>query len=99
MRSIDSVIPYVRYVVDDAGSGRPIGADIHAIVRKSGERFRYASRIVGFQGCDEPMVVAVHSYLDVPINDADAEAMAVDYLEEIGWFEDHSSEHTADFIL
>ena len=37
-----------RFVVDDAGSARRIGADIHAGIRTAGAEFRYSSRLVVF---------------------------------------------------
>jgi len=79
-------LPYVSFVVDDAGSGRELGDDQHAIVRESGDQFTYASRLVGWQCGFEPLFVAVHSYLDVEIDDQDAEEIARDYLTERGWF-------------
>jgi len=82
----DRFLPYVSFVVDDAGSGRELGADQHAIVREAGDQFTYASRLVGWQCGFEPLFVAVHSYLDVEIDDQDAEEMARDYLEERKWF-------------
>lgn len=90
-------IPYVSFVVDDALNGRELNADIHAIVRTKGDQFEHSSRLVGWQCGFEPLFVAVHSYLDVHIDDDDAEELAKDYLEERGWF---SCEPTdADYIL
>lgn len=99
MLRFSDCIGYVGYVVDDSGSARKLGDDTHAIVRQAGSEFKHASRIVGFQCGFEPMCVAVHSYLDVKLNDAEAEEMAIEYLEEIGWFSNAESEHSADFIL
>jgi len=95
-------IPYVSYVVDDAGSGRHLGEDPHAIIRGCRDdatrgmgspctipavsAFEYRSVLVGWQCGFEPLFVAVHSYLDVRIDDADAEDMAAEYLEERNWF-------------
>lgn len=91
-------IPYVSFVVDDAFNGREIGADMHAIVRTKGnQRFKHCSRLVGWQCGFEPLFVAVHSYLDVHIDDADAEELAKDYLEERGWFSGEPTD--ADYIL
>lgn len=78
-------IPYVSYVVDDAGSGRALNADPHAIVR-SGIDFSHRSILIGWQCGFEPLFVAVHSYLDCHIDDDEAEELAKDYLSEIGWF-------------
>lgn len=87
--SRDEVIPLVCCVVDDAGCGRRLGQDIHAIVREVG-KFKYASRVVywGEPG-DEPLAIAVHSYLDVWLNDNEAIQLAIEYLNEIGDL-DHS---------
>jgi len=90
-------VPYVSFVVDDAGSGRELNADPHAIVRESGGEFKHRSVLVGWQCGFEPLFVAVHSYLDVQIDEEDAERMARDYLEERGWFA--NDEHNADFII
>lgn len=99
---------YVSYVVDDAGNGRGLGDDPHAIVREIGDNCRYgseatdtyhyASKLVGWQCGFEPLFVAVHSYLDVELDDCEAEEMAADYLEEIGWF-GASGRRDADYII
>ena len=105
MRREDAV-PYVGYVVDDALCGRELGADPHAIVREGGDDslpsrerkgFEYASRLVGWQCGFEPMFVAVHSYLDVHVEDDEAIDMASDYLQEIGWFSGEVTE--PDFVI
>lgn len=100
-------VRYVAYVVDDAGAGRKLGADMHAIVRPgnrgkrldqpeygpAGESLHcYPSVLVGWQGEKEPVFVAVHSYLDVRVDDDEARSMATDYLEEIGFFAGESRE-------
>lgn len=92
-------VPYVSFVVDDAGSGRCLGDDMHAIVRESGDAFQYASVLVGWQCGFEPLFVAVHSYLDVALTDDEAEDMAREYLEERNWFADPDSDHSADYII
>ena len=58
---------------------------------------QYPSRLVGWQCGFEPMFVAVHSCLDVQINDQDAEEIAQEYLAEIGWFSDEPTD--ANYIL
>jgi hypothetical protein len=85
-------IPHVAYVVDDAGSGRPLGDDQHAIVRNPHNNFdhsfeyKYPSVLVGWQrGQADPMFVAVHSYLDVELSDDEATDLARDYLAEFHW--------------
>ena len=75
-----------RFVIDDAGSARRIGADIHAGIRTAGAEFRYSSRLVVFGTPQDFFSVVVHSYLDVPVDDSEAESMAVDYLEELSMF-------------
>ena len=98
-------IPYVSYVVDDAGCGRSLGDDPHAVVRDTGSQglstdeggFNNSSVLVGWQCGFEPLFVAVHSYLDVRINDGEAEDMAAEYLEEIGWFSDNRVD--CDYII
>ncbi len=77
----NDAIPYVAYVVDDAGCGRSLGADPHAIVRVACGRdgawraptFRSdGAALAEFDRNDrpefEPLFVAVHSYL-VPLTE------------------------------
>ena len=79
-------VPYVSFVVDDTGCGRELGADQHAVIRNACEdKFSYPSRLIGWQCGFEPLFVAVHSYLDVELEDTEAEDMAREYLEERGW--------------
>jgi hypothetical protein len=59
--------------------------------------YRHPSVLVGWQCGFEPMFVAVHSYLDVAIDDADAEEIAQEYLAELGWFSDGITD--ADYII
>lgn len=80
----NDALPYVSFVVDDAGSGRELGADMHATTRETGHKYR--SVLVGWQCGFEPLFVAVHSYLDVELDDQDAEEMAQEYLAERNWF-------------
>lgn len=54
-------------------------------------------RLVGWQCGFEPLFVAVRSYLDVSLDDDEAEDIAKDYLTEIGWFADEPT--SADYIL
>lgn len=100
----EQAIPYVSYVVDDAGCGRSIGDDMHAIVRHGSPSKNaphddsfYPSVLVGWQCGFEPLFVAVHSYLDVKLDEDEAEEMAADYLEEKGWFGGERKE--ADYII
>jgi hypothetical protein len=91
-------MPYVVYVVDDALCGRRMGADMNAVIRERGEEV-YESRLVGWKCEGEPLFVAVHSYLNVFIEDAEAEELAADYLEEIGWCGENGGRRGADYIL
>ena len=101
-------IPYVSFVVDDAGSARILGADPHAIVRESTPgclpssqrpdgQFEYASVLIGWQCGFEPLFVAVHSYLDGRLDDDEAEEMARDYLAERNWFSEEPTD--CDYII
>lgn len=112
----EQALPYVSFVVDDSGNGREIGADPHAYVRP-GNRSRlltdnrtepesmcYPSVLVGWQCGFEPLFVAVHSCLDVRLDDDEAEEMAREFLEERGWFAANpgfptDDDHSADFII
>lgn len=89
---------YVSYVADDAGAGRKLGADPHAIIREVGDNYRYASKLVGWQCGFEPLFVAVHSCLDVALADDEAENLAAEYLDEIGWFGE-SGRCDADYVV
>jgi len=103
--------PYVAYVVDDSGNGRKLGEDPHAIVRDGNLAnldddngklnptiLTYPSVLVGWQCGFEPLFVAVHSYLDVRLDDDEAADLAVKYLDEIEWFSDLAC-HEPDFII
>ena len=91
----EQALPYVSFVVDDAGSGRELGADMHATTRESGHKYR--SVLVGWQCGFEPLFVAVHSYLDVELDDQEAEEMAQEYLAERNWFAGDPTE--ADYVI
>ena len=79
------LLPYVSFVVDDAGFGSP---DVKDWIRSSLSNVMYPSVLVvwEFKAVD-PMIVAVHSYLDVHLDDDEVSLLAEDYLEEtlIGW--------------
>ena len=98
MNRLDA-IPYVSFVVDDAGSGRELGADPHAIIREVGPEFDYPSVLVGWQCGFEPLFVAVHSYLDCQVDEEEAEELAREFLEERGWFDGSSRDHEPDYII
>lgn len=74
---------HVDYVCDDALMGEPLGANQHAIVREAGDVFKYGSRIVVARCTEGLKVVAVHSYLDVPITDEEASELVGDFMEEL----------------
>ena len=76
-------IEYVGHHVDDA-----LSTDLKPITDKT--------RLVGWQCGFEPMFVAVHSYLNCVICDDEAEELAIDLLEEIGWFSGETK--SPDFI-
>jgi hypothetical protein len=80
-------MPYVSFAIDDALSPRAI-KDIPA-----------NARLVGWQCGFEPLFVAVFSYLNVRIDDADAEDIARDYLQERKWFADNDNPPDADYII
>jgi hypothetical protein len=68
-------LTYVAYLLDDALTPRDL-ADL-----------KPDARLVGWQCGFEPMFVAVQSYIEgVRIEADEAEEIATDYLEEIGWF-------------
>ena len=77
----DEAISTIQYVVDDAGCGRRLGDDPHAILRTSGMDFKYESCIVVV---NSTIGVVVHSYLDTRMDGAEAIELALDYLKEIG---------------
>ena len=93
-------LPYVSFVVDDAGAARGIDDDPHAAVRPGNPTKRlddngppcYASVLIGWQCGFEPLFVAVHSYLDVRLDENEAIEMATDFLAEIKWFSDGPTE-------
>jgi len=98
----EKAIPFVSFVVDDAGSARRLNEDMYAIVREAGEpvrgeTYKYSSALVGWQCGFEPLFVAVHSYLDVELDNDRAEEMARDYLTERKWFTGEPRD--ADYII
>ena len=94
-------IPYIAYSVDDAGhachhqfdSGFQIRC-LSGISQNTPDDptydWKYPSVLVGWQCGAEPLFVAVHSYLDVHLDDDEAEEMAADYLAERKWFAPNS---------
>jgi hypothetical protein len=67
-------IPYIGYCVDDALAERVLSD-----MPKN-------ARLIGWQCGFEPMFVAVWSYLDVPLDDEEAEELAMALLIEKRWF-------------
>jgi hypothetical protein len=80
-------LEYVSYAVDDALSERD-----------PGEAPKNA-RLVGWQCGFEPLFVAVWSYLNVKLDDDEAENLAKDLLVEKQWFSDCENPPDADFII
>jgi hypothetical protein len=84
----EQALPYVSFCIDDALAERSID-DMPA-----------NARLVGWQCGFEPLFVAVWSYLNVELEDAEAEEIARDYLLERRWFSDHRSRNIeADYII
>ena len=76
-------IPYVSFVVDDSLS---VSRLRHNVRDYSPGGFQYPSVLVGWQCGFEPLFVAVHSYLDVELDDDEAIELATDFLSERNWF-------------
>lgn len=70
-------LPYVSFTIDDALSETQI---------RDGSQHKYRSVLVGWQCGFEPLFVAVHSYLDVSLEDDEAMELATDFLAERKWF-------------
>jgi len=81
----EQAIPYVSFCIDDALSERSI------------DEMPNNARLVGWQCGFEPLFVAVWSYLNVELEDAEAEEIARDYLTERKWFAREPTE--ADYII
>jgi len=74
-------LPYIAHVLTDALGALPL------------DQLRPDATLIGWQCGFEPMFVAVQSYLPgVTIDADDAEGIAVDYLDEMGWFADGPTE-------
>jgi hypothetical protein len=78
-------LPYVGHCLDNALS-----------VRTQADMPKNA-RLVGYQCGFEPMFVAVWSYLGGTLDANEAEEIAADYLDEIGWFSDGIVD--ADYVI
>ena len=76
-------LPYVSYYLDDALS---VKKDTRTVGVSKPDCMPDNARLIGWQCGNEPMFVAVWSYLGVELDAEEAEEIAVDYLSEIGWF-------------
>lgn len=82
------VLEYVSHCIDDTGTVRPMSEMPDDAV------------FVGWQCGFEPMFVAVWSDDGWQLDENEAEELATDYLQEIGWFSDSLEvNHNADYIL
>lgn len=91
----EQALPYIHFVVDDAGDAARFDA-----IRS---RVDASTRLVGWQCGFEPVFIAVNSYLCATegpwdaVDDAEAETLATECMEEIGWFVDGPT--PPDYIL
>jgi hypothetical protein len=84
----EQAIPYISFCIDDSLGERSI------------DEMPNNARLVGWQCGFEPLFVAVWSYLNVELEDAEAEEIARDYLLERKWFSDNSETGMeADYII
>jgi hypothetical protein len=82
----DEALPYVSFAVDDALSPRRL------------DEIPPYARLVGWQAGFEPVFVAVWSYLtEEPLDVAEAEEIAADYLDERDWFSGQPT--PADYVI
>jgi hypothetical protein len=82
----EQALRYVSLAVDDALSERSI------------DEMPDNARLIGWQCGFEPMFVAVWSYLDLELDDQEAEELATELLIERKWFADGKPVH-ADYII
>jgi hypothetical protein len=82
----EQALRYVSLAVDDALSERSI------------DEMPDNARLIGWQCGFEPMFVAVWSYLDLELDDQEAEELATELLIERKWFTDGKPVH-ADYVL
>ena len=81
----DQALPFISFYLDDALSVR------------TADDMPDNARLVGWQCGFEPLFVAVWSYLNVRLDDDEAEDIATDYLKERKWFSNESTE--ADYVI
>ena len=80
------IIQYVAWILDDSGNVlRPGQSAVSANIRD----VLPTDTLVAYQCGFEPLVVAVRSVYGNIIPVWDAEEIAAEYLEEIGWFGDN----------
>lgn len=84
----EQALEYISYCVDDALSERDI---------KDMPTNPKLVKLVGWQCGFEPLFVAVWSYLDLELDDDEAEELATELLIEKKWF--NGKPHSADFII
>jgi len=85
----EQAMPYVAYCVDDALSECKIEE-----MPNNGK-----VRLVGWQCGAEPLFVAVWSYLDLDLDDDEAEELATELLIEKNWFGETNEPRAADYII
>lgn len=90
-------LQYISYIADDSLNVRAPKSITPADTRERGTGYKHRSVLVGWQCGFEPLFVAVHSYLDVELDDQDAEEIAQEYLAERNWFAGEPTE--ADYII
>lgn len=84
----EQAMPYVAYCVDDALSECKISE-----MPDNGK-----VRLIGWQCGFEPLFVAVWSYMDLDLDDDEAEELATELLIEKHWFGEDKP-RKADYIL
>ena len=75
----EQATPYISHYIDDC-----------LAIREAKDMPTNAT-LVGWQCGFEPMFVAVWSGYGWQVNETDAEEIATDYLEEIGWFSEQAT--------
>ena len=81
----EQALPYVSVIIDDA-------LNIQEVIQAGHNVIDPNAVLVGWQCGFEPMFVAVISYLpNVTLDKDEAEDIAADYLNEIGWFADNGA--------
>ena len=81
----EQALPHISHYIDDC------------LAVREAEDMPDNATLVGWQCGFEPMFVAVWSGYGWPVNETDAEEIATDYLEEIGWFPEQAT--LPDYII